>query len=419
MDVRGRIMVKFAQGKDYYGVFWWEMGDAWIGQEDTTVASGDYHDFDTDEESVEIKQVYIGAKLPWNKAFEFQVGALPAYDLPKGILFGADAPGLKAKYEFKGGKIIVWYYKDKESVKIAADRDYMGGIAFYNITKDIRIGAHVSYLNDRFNKIGGPSVGEANDSGDELGINSQIWWFGGTAKGKIPLQFPLKFTADVIFMDGKTEADNAITSAQSPKEISGLAVDATLSTEIGPVTLEGFFSYASGDDNPTDSEAEIWRNVETGKENFRRLMIVHGYKGLDGGIFSDGNGDFLPVGYNGLTIWGGSATYKPTSKIKLKGQVAYVSSTEAMDLYNSYYPGYYSASSFTRTAYGNSKHIGTEIDIIADYKLYKRLNLRGIFAYMYSGDAYKETSAGGIASNTGDDDPADPWFVGYNLTYKF
>jgi hypothetical protein len=374
-------------------------------------------DFDTDERRIEVKQLYIGAKLPWNKAFEFQVGALPAYDLPKGILFGADAPGLKAKYEFKGGKIIVWYYKDKESVRYAADRDYMGGIAFYNITKDIRIGAHVSYLNDRFNK-GGPGS-ELADTDDQLGISSQIWWFGGTAKGKIPLQFPLKFTADVIFMDGKTEADTEITSAQSPKDISGMAADVTLSTEIGPVTLEGFFSYASGDDNPTDDEAEIWRNVETGKENFRRLMIVHGYKGFDGGSFSDTNGDFLGVGYNGLIIWGGSATYKPTSKIKLKGTAAYVSMDEGMNLFDSYYPGFYSVSQYANTSYGTSKHVGTELDLIADYKMYKRLNLRGILAYMVSGDAYKESSTGGISSTVGDDDPADPWFVGWNLTYKF
>jgi hypothetical protein len=152
------------------------------------------------------------------------------------------------------------------------------------------------------------------------------------------------------------------------------------------------------------------------------LHIVHGYSGFDGNLFSDStvNGDFLPIGYNGLMIWGGSATYKPTSKIKLKAQVAYVSMAEAMNLYNHYYPGYYNATQYNRTAYGNNKHIGTEVDIVADYKLYKRLNLRGIFAYMYSGDAYKETATGGGYSGTvGSDDPADPWFVGYNLTYKF
>jgi hypothetical protein len=293
----------------------------------------------------------------------------------------------------------------------------MGGIAFYNITKDIRIGAHASYLNDRFNKIGGPGVTEAGDADDELGISSQIWWFGGTANGKIPLQFPLKFTADVIFMDGETEADKSITSNQQPKDISGMMADVTLSTEIGPVTLEGFFSYASGDDNNTDDDAEMWRNVETGKENFRRLMIVHGYSGFDAGGISDSNGDFLPIGYNGLIIWGGSATYKPTSKIKLKAQVAYVAMAEDPNRYDTYYPGYFSSSKFDPTKYGANKHIGTELDIIADYKLYKNLNLRGVVAYMYSGDAYKHTATGEAV--VGSVTPDDPYFVGYNLTYKF
>jgi hypothetical protein len=422
MDARGRIKVTASQDKgDYYGVFWFEMGDALIGEEDTTASShasseADFRN-DNDQRIIEVKQMYIGAKLPWNKAFEFQVGGVPAYDIPKGLLFGADAAGLKAKYEFKGGKIIVWYYKDKESVKFAADRDYMGGIAFYNITKDIRIGAHASYLNDRFNKIGGPGVTEAGDADDQLGISSQIWWFGGTADGKIPLQFPLKFTADIIFMDGEVEADKTITSNQTPKDITGFMADVTLSTEIGPVTLEGFFSYASGDDNNTDDDAEMWRNVETGKENFRRLMIVHGYSGFDAGGISDSNGDFLPIGYNGLIIWGGSATYKPTSKIKLKAQVAYVAMAEDPNRYDTYYPGYFSSSKFDPTKYGANKHIGTELDIIADYKLYKNLNLRGVVAYMYSGDAYKHTATGEAV--VGSVTPDDPYFVGYNLTYKF
>jgi hypothetical protein len=436
MDTRGRIKMTASQGDDLYGVFYWEMGDAYIGEEDTTLSStgnqgglgttdDDFRN-DNDQRIVEVKQMYIGAKLPWNKAFEFQVGGVPAYDIPKGLLFGADAAGLKAKYEFKGGKIIVWYYKDKESIRFAADRDYMGGIAFYNITKDIRIGAHVSYLNDRFNKIGTNVSGgtldqEANDTGDQLGISSQIWWFGGTAEGKVPLQFPLKFTADVIFMDGETEADKSVTSGQYPKDITGFMADVTLSTEIGPVTLEGFFSYASGDDNPTDEDAKIWRNVETGKENFRRLMIVNGYSGFDSGALSDSNGDFLAIGYNGLMIWGGSATYKPTSKIKLKAQVAWVGMAEDPQLYNPVYPGYYTSTSYPLGTYGSNKHVGTEVDIIADYKLYKNLNLRGLFAYMYSGDAYKHTvlvdhiEGPGVGAK----DPNDPWFVGYNLTYKF
>jgi len=436
MDARGRIKMTASQGEDLYGVFYWEMGDALIGENDTVspsnASSGADFRNDNDQRIVEVKQMYIGAKLPWNKAFEFQVGGVPAYDIPKGLLFGADAAGLKAKYEFKGGKIIVWYYKDKESVRFAADRDYMGGIAFYNITKDIRIGAHISYLNDRFNKIGNPSAASAYEAGgsagcetcgdfdtsDEKGISSQIWWFGGTADGKLPLQFPLKFTVDFIFMDGETEADASVTHNQQPKDITGFMADVTVSTEIGPVTLEGFFSYASGDDNPTDDDSEIWRNVETGKENFRRMMIVNGYSGFDGGTFSDSNGDFLATGYNGLQMWGGSATYKPTSKIKLKAQAAYVAMSENPNLYTGI-TGFNSASNFPRTNYGSSKHIGTEVDIIADYKLYKNLNLRGIFAYMYSGDAYKETATSGLTDKVGDPDPADPWFVGYNLTYKF
>ena len=413
MDVRGRIKMTAQTSKDLQGVFWFEVGDELIGQDSTTTGEPGFR-FDNDQKEIEVKQMYIDFKVPWNKALSFQIGAVPGYDLPKGILFGADAAGLKGKYEFKGGKIIAWYYKDKESVDIAADRDYMGAIAFYNVTKDIRVGAHVSYLNDRFGKIGGPSVTEAVDADDQTGISSEIWWYGATAAGKLPTQFPLKFSADVIVMDGERKIDPAISSTLAVKDLTGLAADVTLGTDIGPVYVEGFFTYASGDDNPSDDAEDLWRNVEGGKGNFRRMMLVHGYSGFDGGAFSDFNGDLLDDGYNGMIMFGGKAVYKPTSKLKLTGQVAYIQAAADASKYTSVY---YSTGSFDRSAYSNNKDIGTELDLIADYKIYKQLNLRGVFAYMFSGDYFKETVE--TSGNTGAVDPGDMWFLGYNFTYKF
>lgn len=418
MDMRGRFRMDIKTSNDLYGRFYFEIGDALIGEEEGTggnYGSGQGFRNDNDPTIVEVKQLYIGFKLPWNKAFEFQLGAVPAYDLPKGIVYGMDAAGIKGKYEFKNGKIIGYYYKDKEDSPQSADRDTMGAVAYYNITKDIRIGAHITYLNDRFNQIGGPTD---TTTADNPGSQDQIYWYGVTANGKIPTQIPLKFTADLIIMDGEREYDQGSTASTTNTTVSdweGLAVDVTVGGNVGPVYIEGFYQYASGDDNPTDNKEKIWRNIEGGKENFRRMHIVSGYSGFDGGTFSDSNGDFLGAGYNGLSMIGAKAVYKPTSKLKLTGQFANVQAAEDSDKYGSVF---YSTSKFNRSAYkrGN-KDIGNELDLIVDYKIYKQLNLRGLFAYMFSGDYFKETAE--TSGNTGSISPEDVWFLGYNFTYKF
>lgn len=398
MDTRGRFKMTAKTSDDLTGVFYFEIGDAFIGQNSNVSGEPGFAN-DTDQQIVEVKQMYIDFKLPWNKAFQFQIGAVPAYDLPKGILFGADAAGIKGKYEFKNGKIIAWYYKDKESEVEAADRDYMGGIGFYNITKDIRVGAHVSYTNDRFDKRDTGYDGTTPDSGG--GTSDHIWWYGFTANGKLPTAHPVKFTADVILMDGERDYDDGV--AQTLQDYEGMAADVTAGTNIGPVYVEGFFSYASGDDNDSDYDSEMWRNVETGKGNFRRMMLVHGYSGFDGGDYSDMNGDFLLTGkgnsYNGLVMVGAKAVYKPTSKLKLTGQFANINSAEDANKLDS--------------DLGANTDIGNELDIIVDYKLYKKLNLRGIVAYMWAGDYFKQS---GLGTDVGTD---DPWFLGYNFTYKF
>lgn len=397
MDTRGRFKMTAKTSNDLKGVFYFEIGDAFIGQNSNISGEPGFAN-DTDQQIVEVKQMYIDFKLPWNKAFQFQIGAVPAYDLPKGILFGADAAGMKGKYEFKNGKIIAWYYKDKESEIEAADRDYMGTIGFYQITKDIRVGAHVSYTNDRFGKIDTAYDGTDTDEGN--GSSDHIWWYGFTANGKLPTAYPIKFTADVIFMDGERDYDDGV--AQSLQDFEGLAADVTAGGDIGPVYLEAFFSYASGDDNPSDNDQEMWRNVETGKGNFRRMMLVHGYSGFDGGDYSDFNGDFLLTGktqtYNGLMMIGAKAVYKPTSKLKLTGQFANINSAEDADKISS------------SNDYQSNTDVGNEFDLIVDYKIYKKLNLRGIVAYMWAGDYFKQTN------DVGTD---DPWFIGYNFTYKF
>lgn len=407
MDTRGRIKMTAKASDDLQGVFYFEIGDALIGEEES---SGVGFRNDNDQTIVEVKQMYIDFKLPWNKAFSFQMGAVPAYDLPKGIVYGMDAAGIKGKYEFKNGKLIAYYYKDKENITQAADRDVMGGIVFYNITKDVRIGAHLTYTNDRAFLI---------DSGsDNPGSMDHIYWWGFTASGKIPTQVPLKFTADLIIMDGEREYDVGTTTGSTNTQITdweGVAVDVTLGGDIGPVYLEGFYQYASGDNNPDDEKEKLWRNIETGKEDFRRMMIVSGYPGFDSGSLSDSNGDFLAAGYNGISMIGAKAIYKPTSKLKLTGQFANVMSAEDSD---KYYSVYYSTTKFNRAVYkrGN-KDIGNEIDLIVDYKIYKELSLRGVVAYLFSGDYFKETAD--TTGNTGALSPDDVWFLGYNLTYKF
>jgi len=407
MDTRGRFKMTAKASDDLKGVFYFEIGDASIGEIES---SGAGFRNDNDQTIVEVKQMYIDFKLPWNKAFNFQMGAVPGYDLPKGIVIGMDAAGIKGKYEFKNGKIIGYYYKDKENLTQAADRDVMGGILYYNITKDIRIGAHITFENDRAFQLDG--------LGDNPGSQDELWWYGVTANGKIPTAVPLKFTADLIILDGEREYDVGATTSSTNTSINdweGLALDVTLGGDIGPVYVEGFYQYASGDNNPDDEKEKLWRNIETGKEDFRRMMIVSGYKGFDSGSLSDSNGDFLGAGYNGISMIGVKGVYKPTSKLKLTGQFANVMSAEDSDKYTSVY---YSTSKFNRAYYkrGN-KDIGNELDLIVDYKIYKELNLRGVFAYMFSGDYFKETAD--VSGNTGALSPDDVWFLGYNFTYKF
>lgn len=380
MDLRGRFRMDIDAKKDLYGRFWFEIGDEFIGQNSTRSGEPGFKN-DNDIKEIEVKQMFIGFKLPWNKAFEFQIGAVPAYDLPKGILMGQDAAGLKGKWESGASKVIFWYYKDKESEYEASDRDYYGGIWFLEYFKGHRLNLTFNYANDRFGTLSG-SPQAADDPDDENlpeeKSKDNFFWIGFGARGKAKQMYGLKYSIDVLYQGGETDLYDP-TASDIDKE--AWLVDLTIGGKAGPVYLEFFWSYATGDDNPDDNKAKNYNNIEGGKENFRRLHIVTGYKGFDGGTYSTGNGDFVPPEYNGVNIYGLKGVWKATPKVKLTGLIAGVNTHKGAD-------SLLSTADYTFT---NEKDVGTELDLVVDYKIYKKLNLRGIFAYMWHGDYFKFT----------------------------
>ncbi len=180
--------------------------------------------------------------------------------------------------------------------------------------------------------------------------DEQPWWIGGEVS-VAPIQ-GLEVSGDFIY-EGGDAANNG--------DISGYFVALSGNYEVTPeLKVSGLFWYASGDDDPTDSDVENYEAIET--DTFGSVIF-----------FEDATFDDVPYistnpYLNDLGLWliRGRVDYKVTPKFSVAGAIGYLQYAEDDALGNSY--------------------LGTELDFYAKYALYEGLDASFIVGYLINGE---------------------------------
>ena len=159
---------------------------------------------------------------------------------------------------------------------------------------------------------------------------------------------------------------------------------------MGPVGLHGQFFWSSGDDNPNDNDWDAFGppSGQFGTGGWTRGNSYYWAEIMGMGKFDNQTTANSP-GSNISNIWaiGGGADYQALQSLKLTLDLWYASLVE------------------TGT---NDDALGTEVDLMATYKVMPKLNLDLVGAYLFRADG----TYSGLSE-------ADPWEIGARLSLSF
>ncbi len=275
------------------------------------------------------------------------------------------------------------------------------------------------FLYDRDRTTVSPSAGTGQNS---------PWWVGGGVVAKLD---PINLKAHAAYKGGKYEkgcqpgsCGIAATSTATDLKYSAYAVDVDVSGNVGPAKVGFAAGMGSGDKSTQDTKNKTFNGVASsyGNQLGARPAIF-----FDSGEVSNGGASLSSVNSNG-----GSTSTSGSASGSLNGALGNVTfaelyasfkATDELTL-NALAAGFWltekkNTTSSTNTNTWNSK-LGTEVDLVAVYKLYKELALVGQAAWFLPGEGirtYKNTAGNNAAGSNNADDAVSEYFA--KIQYDF
>jgi len=264
------------------------------------------------------------------------------------------------------------------------------------------------FLYDRDRTTVSPSAGTGQNS---------PWWVGGGVVAKLD---PINLKAHVAYLGGKYEkgcqpGSCGLAATDSAKDLkySAYAVDIDVSGNVGPAKVGGVVGRGSGDKSTQDTKSKTFMGVagSYGNQLGARPAIF-----FDSGEVSNGGAALSTTNSNGIsqstlgnvTFAELYASFKATDELSLNALAAGFWLTEKKN-----------TTSSTNTNTWNSK-LGTEVDLVAVYKLYKELALVGQAAWFMPGEGirtYKNTAGNNAAGSLASKDAVSEYFA--KIQYDF
>lgn len=194
---------------------------------------------------------------------------------------------------------------------------------------------------------------------------------------------PVNVEAEAYYMNGKSSPDDPAT-VDTDYKAQGLYVNGKYT--IGPAYIGAKFIYMSGDDPATPNEkegslnntfkyatdTEIWGSISPA------ILFGYGYHGMGVTSIDSTKGNLSSDLGNTMdnvwmySIYGGVDV---TKKLALSAKAFYAKADEKL------------STTSVDTDYG------TELDLMATYKIYDQLTYNVGFAYLWTGDYFKGTSS--------------------------
>ncbi len=219
---------------------------------------------------------------------------------------------------------------------------------------------------------------------DEYG---QPWWLG------LELDFAgykgILFDLDLIYMGGDNDAS-------TEDDFDAWFFHATAGYQWNDQLKTTFtFWYASGDDDPADGDYEAYNTIVT--HTYGSVVLFEDAT-FDDGWYASGNPYLDPR--LGFYMFRFKADYQATPKLNLAAAVNYMQLDEDVE-----YLG------------DSDDNIGWEIDVYADYELYKNFKVNLAAGYLFTDDAmdiFAARATGGV-----EDDADDMYRVSVGVSYSF
>lgn len=263
-----------------------------------------------------------------------------------------------------------------------------------------------------------PWVANSRDS-RALGGGYDYWFYALHAKAKMGI---VSINASGIFQDG--ELSDSV-------DLSAWGFLLRTSATFGKLKLMGNLTFFSGDEDPItgsghqagqpDGELERFTFPSLGGVGWvvgGHLMTSRRWTTLNNSVRNvtlTGNGRSTQL--NGATVFEGLFEYQVSKTLKIGGGVSFYDSAEsAPDICADSIAdggngnGVCNRGEEIATDYDSDTYFGTEFNLGFRWKIYPKLELRAVGAYMVAGDYGKV--AGG-------NDFDDPWVLAYSLRHTF
>ncbi len=359
------------------GVWAMEYGTKRFGE-----AANDGMAFANDEDDIEARLMYLDFQLPYFCSENRLTVGLQWIDVNE-WLWHESAAGIKNYGSFMVGQTKVDYQLgwarqadsiDRNSPINTNDNDFWFAKVDFELKELLKV--------DKFD-IGAFFV-YANQAQDQI----QPWWAG------LEVDFEgykgILFDLDFIYMGG--DSDNPLVE----DDLQGWFVHATAGYQWTDQFKTTFtFWYASGDDDPTDGDYEAYNTIIT--HTYDSVVLFEDAT-FDDCWYASGNPYLDPR--LGFYMFRFKADYQATPKLNLAAAVNYMQLDEDVE-----YAG------------DSDDNIGWEVDVYADYELYKNFKVNFAAGYLFTDDAMDIFAA--RATDGAENDADDMYRVTVGVTYSF
>ncbi|MBU5637340.1 porin [Geomonas sp. Red69] len=321
-----------------------------------------------DTVNMETKHIYLDLNYPQVNA---KIGMQPYNDSFKGILFDADMAGVLLSHDYSNASIAAGYFRFHDSADGGkAGQDVLGKNTFdmysldgkYNISKDLSVGAAYYFIRDQHT----PGL-------YTVFPDAKVHTFGVNAAGNFG---PVSVNAFVAKQAGEITTD---------VDAKGYAFNVGAKMPLAGGTARTEFIYVSGGKNAWYVPASD-RGFTEGGQFYDSEMIM---LGRDKYATTIDNAIIYDVNNNNEGVIMGTLGYDYTFNDKVSASANAGFAAVAKDLQ-------------ARSANGDSKYLGTEINAEAYYKLTANVTLGARAGYLFLGDHFKGISAGEDADNLWD-----------------
>jgi hypothetical protein len=327
--------------------------DADWGQAGTHGAPG------ADAVAVEIKNAYADINFG---AVNVKMGT-QGMGLARGMLWSDDLSGLVVTYSLSDTITIpfTWVKLFENSTAAPGVNEEEQDVDVYALTPVFKIGEGISLqpmiVNAKADDISFYGFGTAAAAGTEM----DAWFYGIDASAAFG---PVSVFGVYIMQSGEFTPTGA-----ASVDLSGYALNAGASFDMGMFSIRGEVLMYSGDSNLADNDVESFTSTPRESIDTGEIITANGtFFQHAPGVYDAGSpatSTFLAAS-NGLTVYNIGASVAPMDKLSLK-----------LDYYDA---------SYAETAAGASDDIGSEIDFQVTYQLLEGLSLDVIAAFFQTGE---------------------------------